>query len=149
MTRFTPCCKTQTIVSTSWNPVIWAHISYCIVLCCIVLVQEQIDALLQYPNHSKHKLKHNNFGPYFLLCSLILYCIVSYCPRIGELRTQKLRSHLMRKQSLKVHPLKPGVGQYIAMHTTLTARDFFLADFYLSSPFTCIFSKTSPEFSLC
>ena len=28
------------------------------------------------------------------------------------------------------------------------ARDFFLAYFYTSSPFTCIFSKTSPDFSL-
>ena len=26
-----------------------------------------------------------------------------------------------------VLPLKPGVGQYIAIHATLTARDFFLA----------------------
>ena len=34
----------------------------------------------------------------------------------------------MRTQSLKVLPLKPGVGQYIAMHATLTARDFFLAN---------------------
>ena len=36
-------------------------------------------------------------------------------------------------------PLKPGVGQNIAMHATLTARDFFLAKFYPSGPFTCIF----------
>ena len=42
---------------------------------------------------------------------------------------------------LKVHPLKPGVGQYIAMHATLTARDFFFASFYTSNPFTCIFPK--------
>ena len=33
----------------------------------------------------------------------------------------------MRTQSLKVLSLKPGVGQYIAMHAMLTARDFFLA----------------------
>ena len=63
-----------------------------------------------------------------------------------ELRTQKLESHLMRTQSLNVLPLKPGVGQYIAIHSTLTARDFFLAYFYPSGPFTCIFSKTSPDF---
>ena len=69
--------------------------------------------------------------------------------RSGELRTQKLKSLLMRTQSLKVLSLKPGVGQYIAMHTTVTSRGFFLADFYPSSPFTCIFSKTSPEFFLC
>ena len=30
---------------------------------------------------------------------------------------------------LKGSFLKPGVGQYIAMHATLTARDFFLANF--------------------
>ena len=66
----------------------------------------------------------------------------------GELRMQKLKFHLIT-QSLKVLSLKPGVGQYIAMHATLTARDFFLANFFPSGPFTCIFSKTSPEFFLC
>ena len=35
----------------------------------------------------------------------------------------------------------PGVGQHIAMHATLTARDFFLNNFYPSGSFTCIFSK--------
>ena len=48
---------------------------------------------------------------------------------------QKLMSHL------------PGVGQYITMHATLTAREFSHANFYPSGPFTCIFSKTSPSFS--
>ena len=69
--------------------------------------------------------------------------------RSGELRTQKLKFHLIRTQSLKVLPLNPAVGQYIAMHATLTARDFFLANFYPSGPFTCIFSKTPSEFFLC
>ena len=32
-------------------------------------------------------------------------------PRSGELRTQKLKSHLVRTQSLNVLPFKPGVGQ--------------------------------------
>ena len=50
-------------------------------------------------------------------------------PRIGELRTQKSKSHLVRTQGLNVLPLKLGVGQYIAIHATLTARDFFLAYF--------------------
>ena len=72
--------------------------------------------------------------------TLLLY------PRSGELRTQKLKSHLVRTQSLNVLSFKPGVGQYIAIHATLTARDFFLAYFYTSGPFTCIFSKTSPNF---
>ena len=70
-------------------------------------------------------------------------------PHSGELRTQKLKSHLVRTRSLNILPLKLWVGQYIAMHATLTAGDFFLAYFYPSSPFTCIFSKTSPNFFLC
>ena len=60
-------------------------------------------------------------------------------PRSVELRTQKLKSHLVRTHSLSVLPLKPGVGQYIVIHATLTARDFFLACFYPFGPFTCIF----------
>ena len=40
----------------------------------------------------------------------------------GEQRTQKLKSHLVRTQSLNVLPLKPGVGQYVAIHASLTAR---------------------------
>ena len=76
---------------------------------------------------------------FFLLASFSLFS------RSGELRTQKLKSQLVRTQSLNVLPSKPGVGQYIAIHTTLTARDFFLAYFYTSGPFTCIFSKTSLE----
>ena len=67
-------------------------------------------------------------------------------PCSWELRTMKLKFHLMRTRSLNLLPLKPGVGQYIAMHATLTARDFFLANFYPSGPFTCIFSKTTSEF---
>ena len=46
--------------------------------------------------------------------------------RSGELRTQKLKSHLVRTQSFNVLPLKPGVGQYIAIHATLTTRNFVL-----------------------
>ena len=67
-------------------------------------------------------------------------------PRSGELWTQKLKSRLVRTQSLNVLPLKPGVGQYIAIYATLTARDFFCAYFYPSGPFTCIFSKPLPIF---
>ena len=58
---------------------------------------------------------------------------------------QKLKSHLVRTQSLNELPLKPRVGQHTAIHATLAARDFFLAYFYTSRPFTCIFSKTSPK----
>ena len=47
---------------------------------------------------------------------------------------------------MKVLPLKPGVGQYIAMHAALTARDCCLANFYPSGPFTCIFPNLSLVF---
>ena len=73
--------------------------------------------------------------------------IVTVSCACGELRTQKLKSHLVRTQSLNILPLKPWVGQYMAIHATLTARDFLLAYFYPSGPFTCIFSKTAPDFS--
>ena len=46
----------------------------------------------------------------------------------GHSKVQK--SHLLRTQSLGIFPTKSGVGQYRAIHVTLTARDFFLADFY-------------------
>ena len=85
-----------------------------------------------------------------VLASRKLHEIKPKLPRSGELRTHRLRSHLLKTQSLKVLPLKSGVGQYIAIYTTVTAGDFFLAHFYPSGPFTCIFSKTSPEgFVLC
>ena len=70
-------------------------------------------------------------------------------PRTGALRTQKLKTHLLRTQSSKVLPFKPGAGQNIAIRATPTGRDFFLANFYPSDPFTPIFSQTSPEFFLC
>ena len=79
-----------------------------------------------------------------MLFQVLIY--PSWFPHSGELRTQKLKSHLLRTQSLKVLALKPGVRQYIAIYATLTARNFFLANFYPSDPFTCIFSKTSPVF---
>ena len=42
-------------------------------------------------------------------------CSCHLWPRSGELQMQKLKSHLLRRQSWKVLPLKPGVGQYTAM----------------------------------
>ena len=63
--------------------------------------------------------------------------LFSSFPRSGELRTQKLKSHLLRTQSLNVLLLKPGVGQYIALHATITARDFSHAYFIFSGQFIC------------
>ena len=76
------------------------------------------------------------------ICSITIPSLVTKCfvaqkispgqLRSGELRTQKLKSHLVRTHSLNVLPLKPGVGQYITIYATLTARDFLLAYFYTS-----------------
>ena len=96
---------------------------------------------------------HTYTIPHVLDDILLFFGVISFISllsslnRSGELRTQKLKSHLVRTQSLNVLALKPGLGQYIAIHATLTARDFFLTYFYPSSPFTCIFSKPLPIFS--
>ena len=44
----------------------------------------------------------------------------------------KIKVPSVQKTDLKGSPLKPGEGQYIAIHATLTARDVFLAYFYSS-----------------
>ena len=59
---------------------------------------------------------------------------------------QKLKSHPVRTQRLNVLALKPGVGQYIAIHATLTAVNFFLAYFYPPVHSPAIFSKPLPIF---
>ena len=75
--------------------------------------------------------------------------LIESCTRSGGLQTQELKSHLVRTQSLHNLILKPGVGQYIAIHATLTARYFFLAYIYPSGPFTCIFPKTVCKNDTC
>ena len=42
---------------------------------------------------------------------------------------------------LERSPFKAWSRSVIAIHATFTARDFFLANFYPSGPFTCIFPK--------
>ena len=83
-----------------------------------------------------------------LTLALLTVCPLTSSPQ-WELQEQKLESHLMRTQSLKVLPFKPGVGQHIAMHATLTARDFFLANFYPLCSIHLHFFQTSPKFFLC
>ena len=99
-----------------------------------------------------HRLPPQQKIPHVLENMLLFFGVISFIsllsslPRRGELRTQKLKSHLVRAQSLNFLPLKPGVGQYIAIHATHTARDFFLTYFYPSGPFNCIFSNLSRFF---
>ena len=76
----------------------------------------------------------DNVASYIVSCPN--HCFFSQ-PRSGELRAQILKSRMVRTQSLNLLPFKPAVGQYIAIHATLTARDFFLAYFYPSGPFLC------------
>ena len=93
-------------------------------------------SLLFYPNDDHRHL-----------CTLVDTNAAPFVqPRSGELRTQKLKSHLVRTQSLNVLPLKPGVDQFIAIHATLTARDFFLAYFYTSGHSPAFFPKPLPIF---
>ena len=73
--------------------------------------------------------------------------IATSCSRSGELRTQKLKSYLVRTQSLKVLHLKRGVGQYLAIHASLTASEFFLIS--TLPVHSSAFSKTYPNFFLC
>ena len=47
---------------------------------------------------------------------------------------------------LKRSPFKAWSRSYIAMHATLAPSDFFLAYFYHSGPFICIFPKPLPTF---
>ena len=60
---------------------------------------------------------------------------------------QTLKSYLLRTQSLKVLLLKPKIGQYAAIHATLTARDFFLANFILVVHSPAFFPKPPLCFS--
>ena len=99
--------------------------------------------------HVKKKLNHLLVFQMFLSKIAVSCSVLCSWPRNGELRTQKFKSHLLRTQSLSVLPLKPGVGQYIAIHATLTVRDFFLAYFYPSGPFPSIFSPNFSRFLLC
>ena len=71
--------------------------------------------------------------------------------RGGVLRAQKLRSPLLRKnpELTNVLPLKPEVGQNVALHASPTARDFChvqIFTFYVHSPSFLFFSKFSPYF---
>ena len=83
-----------------------------------------------------------------MLLGFVLIFVVLSCPGSGELRAQKLKSHLVGTQSLNVLPLKPGVGQYIVMHATLTARDFFLLISTLPVHSSAFFPKPLPIFSV-
>ena len=67
-------------------------------------------------------------------------------PRSGELRTQKLKSHLVRTQRLNVLPSKPGVGQYIYVLRLLPGiSSLLISTLPVHSP--AFFPKPLPIFS--
>ena len=130
-----------------WN----IHVSLCIKIFLLSLVLQYL-----WSSGIKHSIiweaKFRVLIFFSILFCCIIVCIISFkswmpVPRSGELWVQKLKSHLMRTQSLKVLPLKPRVGQYLAMHATLTARDFFLANFYPLVHSPAFFLKLLPSFS--
>ena len=53
----------------------------------------------------------------------------------------EIKAPFVENRELKGSPFKRGASPYIAMHATLTGKKFFLANFYPSGPFTCIFPK--------
>ena len=84
-----------------------------------------------------------------MLNRTILWPLPVETPKWGAADTE-IKVPSARNTELKAVPLKPAVGQYIAIHATLTARDFFIANFCPSGPFTCIFFQNlSRLFFLC
>ena len=125
----------------------WVHHRFCVTVNMVTPYNLNSEELYRQDVVPFHIVIVSKRWTLFLigLESLSFY-VFFFLPRSGELRTQKLKSRLVRTQILNILPLKPGVGQHIAIHATLTARDFFLAYFYPSGPFTCIFPKPLPIF---
>ena len=65
-------------------------------------------------------------------------------PSSGELRMQKLKFHLVRTRGLRRFE---AWSRSVYSQTCYTYCQGFLPYFYPSGPFTCIFFKTSPNFS--
>ena len=88
--------------------------------------------------------QHHRIHPLWNCHDKKLHVIISY-PCGGELRMQKLKSHLVRTQSLNV--LLQSLEQVSIQPYILRFLPGISSLFYPSCPFTCIFSKTSPNFS--
>ena len=110
-----------------------------IALACTIIL-EAIDALLGLEQTFNVSLlsKSIQVKSFKLFMTIILPSRST--PQQGTADAE-IKSHLLRTQSSKVLPLKPGVGQNIAMPALPTARDFLFANFYLPRPFTSIFPE--------
>ena len=137
-----------TAAATSFRRMGWLY-------CVFVLGQFSTDgsplALCFYSSeqYSVHRFSiFRSSARHFLGPCRIVVAFPCFTPAVWSCGRRNEKSHLVGTQSLNFLPLKPWVGQYIAIHAALTAMDFFLAYFYPSGPFTNrLFSKTSPDFS--
>ena len=110
--------------------------------------------LCQFPFRQPRR-KKGKFRSHFANFPMLFLVILSVSVNLSvsqffvlSCSLRNLKSHLVRTQSLNVLPLKPGVGQHIAIYATLTARDFFLAYFHPSDPHLHFF-KNPFKFFLC
>ena len=75
----------------------------------------------------------------------LFFCRSAYT--LGLLRTQKLKTHLLRTQSSTVLSLKPGVGQYVAMLCLLSGISSLLILTVSAYSPAFFFPKHLPRFS--
>ena len=75
-------------------------------------------------------------------------CPSTSWPHSGELRTQKLKSYLVRTLSVNGLPLKPGVAQYIAKLRLLPGISSLLIIFTLPVHSPAFFQNFSQVFSV-
>ena len=90
------------------------------------------------------------FHNLFIFCFMLLFTITRHIfPLSGEAADTEIKVPSEMNSELKGSPLKPGVGHYIAIRATLTARDFFLAYFDPPVNSPAFFPKHLPIFPLC
>ena len=82
-----------------------------------------------------------------LLLLLLLMMMMMITPQLGA-ADAKIKVPFVENTELKRSPFKAW-SRSVYSHTCYAycARDFFLACFYPSGPFTCIVVKISPDFS--
>ena len=80
-------------------------------------------------------------------CKKKSVCFSSFLsPQLGIADAEIQNLSAENSEPSMVLPLKRGVGQNIALHTLLTAMNFFLSNFYLPGPFSFI---CSPAMGSC
>ena len=80
---------------------------------------------------------------------LELYTVLYINPRSWELRTQKIKFHLVRTQSLNVLPLKPTEGPVYSQTCYVQCQGFLPCLFLHFRSIHLHFFETSPDIFLC